>query len=375
MKNLKVLLILYSKGLVAVPRVIRPRVEAQSLVSTCIKQTASTQPSLYTHYCDSSFLAPGTFNASVMTATTEIAETEISTATNPAPSKLLPILSGSTSPFLPGETPPLDMPAQENTMDGEKSDVEYAEKPASLVGATSEAAKVELPPSPSLTRQASHDSENFVTKQTAEALDEKDVDVEPEEVDRTDWHPMDHTRSDSKDLNTTQETTFVDDTLSHEVDEKYLPAPAPRNVASNPSLRIIAKPPSPQPWDLVDPPTSNNGDATDYYSTLGTKNFGTLQKNMYVWPIQPTQFVFDLVCSRSDIPHSTYYFGPPPADSAYGSTPVGRIGVHHPREVFRVERDYTGGELVQFTSTYPLELEGRVRYLFRSPYTPSCLLN
>lgn len=44
----------------------------------------------------------------------------------------------------------------------------------------------------------------------------------------------------------------------------------------------------------------------------------------------------------------------------YGSEPIGQIGVHHPREVVRVERDYSGGELIQFSSVYPLELEGRV---------------
>jgi hypothetical protein len=37
------------------------------------------------------------------------------------------------------------------------------------------------------------------------------------------------------------------------------------------------------------------------------------------------------------------------------------MGVHHPREILRVERDYTGGELIQFAPIYPLELEGRVR--------------
>lgn len=60
------------------------------------------------------------------------------------------------------------------------------------------------------------------------------------------------------------------------------------------------------------------------------------------------------------IPRSAYYFGPPPIDAAYGSNPVGHIGVHHPREIIRIERDYSGGELVQFAPTYPLELEGRV---------------
>jgi hypothetical protein len=37
--------------------------------------------------------------------------------------------------------------------------------------------------------------------------------------------------------------------------------------------------------------------------------------------------------------------------------------VHHPREIIRIERDYASGELAQFATTYPLELEGRVRHI------------
>ncbi|KAH9996619.1 Golgin subfamily A member 7/ERF4 family-domain-containing protein, partial [Russula vinacea] len=48
------------------------------------------------------------------------------------------------------------------------------------------------------------------------------------------------------------------------------------------------------------------------------------------------------------------------AHSAYSGPPMGRIGVHHPREIVRVERDYTGGEIVQFSSAFPMELEGRI---------------
>ena len=70
--------------------------------------------------------------------------------------------------------------------------------------------------------------------------------------------------------------------------------------------------------------------------------------------------------TRPLIPRSGYYFGPPPLDSAYGTDPVGHIGLHHPREILRVERDYTSGELPQFASTYPLELEGRVSALSTS---------
>jgi hypothetical protein len=52
---------------------------------------------------------------------------------------------------------------------------------------------------------------------------------------------------------------------------------------------------------------------------------------------------------------------------------MGRIGVHHPREIVRVERDYTGGEIVQFASVYPMELEGRVSLSFLVPYHASLL--
>lgn len=47
------------------------------------------------------------------------------------------------------------------------------------------------------------------------------------------------------------------------------------------------------------------------------------------------------------IPRSSYYVGPPADGSAFGTEPMGEIGVHFPREIVRVERDYSGGELVQ----------------------------
>ena len=68
--------------------------------------------------------------------------------------------------------------------------------------------------------------------------------------------------------------------------------------------------------------------------------------------------------SRPLVPYSSYYFGPPPPDAAYGTPPVGQIGLHHPREIVRIERDYSGGELPQFSPVYPLEFEGRVCILF-----------
>ncbi|KAF8512176.1 Golgin subfamily A member 7/ERF4 family-domain-containing protein [Gautieria morchelliformis] len=59
-------------------------------------------------------------------------------------------------------------------------------------------------------------------------------------------------------------------------------------------------------------------------------------------------------------PHSSYYIGPPTGASAYATPPCGQMGVHYPREIIRVERDYDHGELVQFSTSYPLELGGRI---------------
>ncbi|KAG8927327.1 hypothetical protein FRC01_007662 [Tulasnella sp. 417] len=63
---------------------------------------------------------------------------------------------------------------------------------------------------------------------------------------------------------------------------------------------------------------------------------------------------------KHEIPRSSYYVGPPAMGSAFGTEPMGTIGTHYPREIVRVERDYSGGELVQFYPTYPLEFEGRI---------------
>src|ERR1700722_1929446 len=80
----------------------------------------------------------------------------------------------------------------------------------------------------------------------------------------------------------------------------------------------------------------------------------------FFWDSGPTH-LSPSSARRPLIPKSAYYFGPPPADSAYGTPPIGQIGLHHPREILRIERDYTGGELIQFAPIYPLELAGRVR--------------
>ncbi|KAJ7578480.1 Golgin subfamily A member 7/ERF4 family-domain-containing protein [Mycena floridula] len=109
-------------------------------------------------------------------------------------------------------------------------------------------------------------------------------------------------------------------------------------ATANPAARASSSPTKePQPWDLVDPPRDNNNRKT------------------------PQEPKFVILNRNRKIPKSSYYFGPPPSTSAYGSPPMGTIGIHHPREIVRIERDYTGGEgIIQFAPIYPLELEGRI---------------
>lgn len=53
----------------------------------------------------------------------------------------------------------------------------------------------------------------------------------------------------------------------------------------------------------------------------------------------------------------------------FGTPPVGIIGVHQPREIIRLDRDYSSGEICQFWSGFPLELEGRVSGLHTASQT------
>jgi hypothetical protein len=60
-------------------------------------------------------------------------------------------------------------------------------------------------------------------------------------------------------------------------------------------------------------------------------------------------------------PHSAYPLSALPAGTEhYGSDPEGTIGVHHPKEIVRIERDWSGGDVCQFYTSWVMELEGRV---------------
>ncbi|KIJ59813.1 hypothetical protein HYDPIDRAFT_177683 [Hydnomerulius pinastri MD-312] len=205
----------------------------------------------------------------------------------------------------------------------------------------------QLPPSPPLTRTGTNGSTGHEAEGAPPIQVEEVEDVEEADIVQG-WHPLAHEGSRSRDEDEEDSGSVhlredsIQDDQGSEVDE------IPRRLKESPRvehLRMEFKAPSPQPWDLVDPLPDNIDPLTsDYYSTLQSKNFATLQKNR----------------RRPLIPHSSYYFGPPQPDAAYGTPPVGQIGVHHPREIVRIERDYAGGELIQFSPIYPLELEGRI---------------
>jgi len=200
-----------------------------------------------------------------MTPITTHDEAEASTLTSHA-KVVLNAPSSSSSPLSPDETLPLGSLGHGTGLDGvsEDEEMEFAEPTLTLD---------DLPLAP-IHSEHPNGQVSAASRASAEG------DVEPFEEDVTEWHPLDHTRPDSKDMSQIQDTTFVEDSVAPGSDEKHLFVAAPRTHTSNPSLRINPKPPSPQPWDIVDP--SNHGEGTDFYSTLGTKNFGTLQKKRYV---------------------------------------------------------------------------------------------
>jgi len=127
------------------------------------------------------------------------------------------------------------------------------------------------------------------------------------------------------------------------------------------ALQLKLKPPSPQPWDLVPPPREHM-QPPPLSAGLAPSPSASARFAQATADVDDLRDRHDMACSggRTLVPKSSYYFGPPASDSAYGTPPVGQIGVHHPREIVRVERDYSGGEVIQFAPIYPLELENRI---------------
>ncbi|WWC73432.1 uncharacterized protein I206_107400 [Kwoniella pini CBS 10737] len=60
-------------------------------------------------------------------------------------------------------------------------------------------------------------------------------------------------------------------------------------------------------------------------------------------------------------PRSSYTLQAIPAHSYFNQPITGIIGKHLPKEIIRIDRDWSGGEVCQFDTVYPLELEGRIQ--------------
>lgn len=197
----------------------------------------------------------------------------------------------------------------------------------------------QLPLSPPLTRVPTTESTS-VRILTPPLENEESQGLEEVDIVNHEWHPLTHMESPAKvDGLSFHDRDSLD--ISSETEKK----PRRRTNRRPAHLNLQFREPSPQPWDGIDPPSDNN-------DRLETDSHSPPRSPMYA--SQQTGH------RRPLIPHSSYYFGPPPSDSAYGTPPVGQIGVHHPREIVRIERDYGGGELTQFSSSYPVELDGRI---------------
>ncbi|CCL99635.1 uncharacterized protein FIBRA_01655 [Fibroporia radiculosa] len=164
-----------------------------------------------------------------------------------------------------------------------------------------------------------------------------------------------HTHEDDEDDITNLRTSWAEDDLGSVTSNSKASSPSADHVVrslfgsgqpsrSQGTQEHPLRSPSPPLWEQIGPPPDRQPDL------YGSSNTRVAQEFSSSKPLR----------SRPLIPYSSYYFGPPPRDAAFGTPPVGQIGVHHPREIVRIERDYSGGELPQFAPVYPLEIEGRV---------------
>jgi hypothetical protein len=60
-------------------------------------------------------------------------------------------------------------------------------------------------------------------------------------------------------------------------------------------------------------------------------------------------------------PHSTISLGPPGAGTYFSQPQTGTPTIHLPKEIVRIDRDWSDGEPCQFCESFPLELEGRLQ--------------
>ncbi|CAI2177353.1 16726_t:CDS:1 [Funneliformis geosporum] len=90
--------------------------------------------------------------------------------------------------------------------------------------------------------------------------------------------------------------------------------------------------------------------------------FHTLYSDTNVSP-KSREIVEDgmLAKRHSEMESSSSSISPEQLDTL--SSNLNTSGVVTPKQIIRIDRDYTGGELCQFQTAFPLEIDGRVNYL------------
>lgn len=134
-------------------------------------------------------------------------------------------------------------------------------------------------------------------------------------------------------------------TSSHPLQPSMIPSSSP----------VVFPPPSPSPSPSAkahaNSPTSYTPNPPAHMSSSAHPRLYPLDPNPNSGPAARRISVASAVSARSSLS---------PGDTIFGSSPVGVIGRTKPREVVRIERDYSMGERCQFWSGWVWELEGRV---------------
>lgn len=199
-------------------------------------------------------------------------------------------------------------------------------------------------PSPPLTRAGTKSTHKSTPSRPGSGVRESQNIDDREEVDVTDirgWR-----------------VSYVGDTNPGLDPEAGETAGSSRRMTNVHPLKVDIPPNSysPPPWEIIGPLEDNDPPHRSINETPTVLQYVSCPAHCD--HLSPDRIFRS---SKRLIPKSSYYYGPPPPDTAFGTDPVGQIGIHHPREIVRIERDYSGGEIIQFSAVYPLEFEGRVR--------------
>jgi len=202
-------------------------------------------------------------------------------------------------------------------------------------------------PSPPLTRAGTESTRRSTPSRPGSGLRESQNLEDQQEVDVTDTRQSQDSHVDDPDPGLDPESGLEGGEIVGSSRRRTTAHPLKLDIPSNPQ--------SPPLWEVIGPPEDDDVPHRSTNETFAARQYAScLPRRNHLSPVRVSR------SSKRLIPVSSYYFGPPPSDTAFRTDPIGQIGIHHPREIVRIERDYSGGEIIQFSAVYPLEFEGRV---------------